>query len=545
MINRLITLTIITFFYLPNQLIGQTSFNKELDASNPAPINEKQGSKENFAIHQKYLEKAKQNHNDKEQVFGLIYLFYDYMLRAEYTKAQPYVLEAENIAIRTHNTGWEGAILLAKGLLKTAMGQNAEALPTLERASKLCLEAGDSLCLGETYEEIAHIYMNLAKFKEATDYMAKSGSLIAKYGLPQQAAINLANYGALLMEQKRFREAISPLKKAIMLMRKYNLPLQEIQTMGNIAEIYRGLGLLDSALYFHKEAVNINKKYNYPEMFTVNYMGLVHLYEEKKDFETALNYYKLSVSINDSLKGKEVQVKVADLELKYKTKDNELKLQQKETELNRTQRSLAILFCVLLLVSFGVWRWRAESLQARKELAQNQDNLTKLTQILLDKNTLLTELEMQINELKVVKIDTQNIEIQVDELKAEKADIITPPEMNDDFTPEESNEEINMNSQFEENLYNQRILTDADWASFKIYFEKAHPHYLARLRNLNPNISEAEERLALFIKLNLTRKEAAAILGISADSVKKTRQRLRKRLGLNEEEELDEYIRNV
>ena len=91
-------------------------------------------------------------------------------------------------------------------------------------------------------------------------------------------------------------------------------------------------------------------------------------------------------------------------------------------------------------------------------------------------------------------------------------------------------------------LYNKQILTDADWASFKIQFDKAYPGFLLRLRKANHNLSEAEERLFLFIKLKLKSKEAAAMLGITVDSIKKTRNRLKKRLGLNENELLDEFI---
>ncbi|MEO6758783.1 MAG: hypothetical protein ABIO24_04955, partial [Saprospiraceae bacterium] len=93
------------------------------------------------------------------------------------------------------------------------------------------------------------------------------------------------------------------------------------------------------------------------------------------------------------------------------------------------------------------------------------------------------------------------------------------------------------------NLFENRILTEADWASFKIYFEKAHPGYLLRLRSNYPALSEGEERLFLFIKLNLTTKEAASILGISAESVKKARNRLRKKIELEEEVLLEEFIR--
>ena len=79
--------------------------------------------------------------------------------------------------------------------------------------------------------------------------------------------------------------------------------------------------------------------------------------------------------------------------------------------------------------------------------------------------------------------------------------------------------------------------------AFKAYFEKAYPGYMRRLRSAFPTLSDAEERLFLFIKLNLNRKEVAAMLGISADSVKKTRYRLRKRLLLTEEGDLDGYVR--
>ncbi len=94
-----------------------------------------------------------------------------------------------------------------------------------------------------------------------------------------------------------------------------------------------------------------------------------------------------------------------------------------------------------------------------------------------------------------------------------------------------------------ESLYDQRILTEADWVAFKGYFDKAYPGYLLRLRTTYPTLSDAEERLFLFLKLNLTRKEVAAILGISPESVKKTRNRLRHRMGLGEEVELEVYIR--
>ncbi|MEZ4933945.1 MAG: helix-turn-helix transcriptional regulator [Saprospiraceae bacterium] len=80
------------------------------------------------------------------------------------------------------------------------------------------------------------------------------------------------------------------------------------------------------------------------------------------------------------------------------------------------------------------------------------------------------------------------------------------------------------------------------WSAFKDYFGKAHRGFLHLLRSQYPDLTDAEERLFLFIKLNLSTKEIAVILGIAVSSVKKTRYRLRKRLGLEEGVDLQEFI---
>ena len=51
--------------------------------------------------------------------------------------------------------------------------------------------------------------------------------------------------------------------------------------------------------------------------------------------------------------------------------------------------------------------------------------------------------------------------------------------------------------------------------------------------------------MAALIRLQLTSKQMAAMLGISVDSVHKTRQRLRQRLQLNPDVNLDDFIAGI
>ena len=87
------------------------------------------------------------------------------------------------------------------------------------------------------------------------------------------------------------------------------------------------------------------------------------------------------------------------------------------------------------------------------------------------------------------------------------------------------------------------ILTDDDWEQFKKAFESVYPNFFATLRFRFVDITAAELRLAALIKMNLSLKEAANALGISADSVKKSRYRLKKKIVLSEEDSLEEFIR--
>ncbi len=100
------------------------------------------------------------------------------------------------------------------------------------------------------------------------------------------------------------------------------------------------------------------------------------------------------------------------------------------------------------------------------------------------------------------------------------------------------------NNQQLSQLYQLKILTEDDWHNFKILFDKVHPGFINRLRAQIPDLAPAEERQFLLIKLNIDNKEAADMLGISAEGVKKNRYRLKKRFGLDDQANLDEFVRN-
>ena len=109
-------------------------------------------------------------------------------------------------------------------------------------------------------------------------------------------------------------------------------------------------------------------------------------------------------------------------------------------------------------------------------------------------------------------------------------------EINDNFIKNECPELI------KNELSLQKVLTNQDWSNFQLRFNKAFPGYLHNVKRNHRKVTPAELRMIAFIKLGLINKDIANAQGISYNSVKTTRYRLRKKLGLQKDSCLDSYI---
>jgi hypothetical protein len=150
-------------------------------------------------------------------------------------------------------------------------------------------------------------------------------------------------------------------------------------------------------------------------------------------------------------------------------------------------------------------RMEQENLRMEQEVASAKDQLKMFTENIVEKTTLIEKLESQ---------------IKGKEATSEQQTIISE-------------------------LGHQTILTEDDWNKFKSLFEKIYPGFFINLKEKFPDITLAEQRMAALTRLQLTPKQMASMLGISVDSVHKTRQRLRQRLRISPESSLEEIMTGI
>jgi ligand-binding sensor domain-containing protein/DNA-binding CsgD family transcriptional regulator len=91
-------------------------------------------------------------------------------------------------------------------------------------------------------------------------------------------------------------------------------------------------------------------------------------------------------------------------------------------------------------------------------------------------------------------------------------------------------------------MLEQDARTDADWEQFSHHFDQVHSDFLKRLGEQHAHLSPNDYKLCAYLRLNLSSKEIAALMNISLRGVESSRYRLRKRLGLDTEANLTDFL---
>ena len=150
---------------------------------------------------------------------------------------------------------------------------------------------------------------------------------------------------------------------------------------------------------------------------------------------------------------------------------------------------------------------------------RNEENLILEQEVLL-KNKELTTSTLLINQHNSV---LKKISTELDALKSNSTSSKTPVR--------EIKKLIRSSTNFENN-----------WDDFKLHFENVHSNFFIHLDNIHPNLSQTDSRHCAYIRMELSTKEIARLMGISATSVQMARVRLKKKMSLGKETDLRSYI---
>lgn len=91
-----------------------------------------------------------------------------------------------------------------------------------------------------------------------------------------------------------------------------------------------------------------------------------------------------------------------------------------------------------------------------------------------------------------------------------------------------------------------RILDETnDWDTIRPRIESLHQGFIQQLSNLHSDLSHNQIIFCALLRIGLQSKEIARILGVTLDAIEKNRYRIRKKLDLNPEESLENYLTGI
>jgi DNA-binding CsgD family transcriptional regulator len=84
-----------------------------------------------------------------------------------------------------------------------------------------------------------------------------------------------------------------------------------------------------------------------------------------------------------------------------------------------------------------------------------------------------------------------------------------------------------------------------DWDHFKLYFERVHHGFFDDLQAMVPGLNSRDLKLCALIKLNMDSRQIASIMHITPESAKVARYRVKRKLGLNSEDNILDFFSSL
>ena len=81
-----------------------------------------------------------------------------------------------------------------------------------------------------------------------------------------------------------------------------------------------------------------------------------------------------------------------------------------------------------------------------------------------------------------------------------------------------------------------------EWEIFESNLNQIHNEFIINLSKKYPLLTSKDIKLCIYLKMNLSSKEIAPLMNISFRGVELHRYRLRKKLGISQEENLNKFM---
>jgi len=398
--------------------------------------------------------------------------------------------------------------------------------------NKKLIEKGDleEHTLRKSYYALCATYQDFNDHAKAKDYLDSCYNLVDTSEIGQEIAYLDFNAAIITRADGRYQESLNALFAIQPWFEQYR-PGFLVLFFTQIGNNYLSLNNPEEGERYYRKALEVSKQYNsHLDYIPTVYNRLTNLYVEKGDHQKALASLKKEQELNTLFFDSRSENNHSLLEIrddfrKEKEKQEKLLHKQRLADFEHEER-VAFLKNILLAVTL-VFLIFAGILYFN--YIRNKHRTEK--QLIRKKRELEIQQANELIELKNKELATSSLKlIEKDEVLATLKEKLT--QGNGEIKAHELKKIVRTIS----NNYAQ------NWDEFETRFISVNKDFYKKLNEKFPKISRGDQKLIALVKLNLSSKEMAKLLGISIDSVNTNRYRLRKKLGLTRDISLTEFV---
>ncbi|MDM1551067.1 transcriptional regulator [Empedobacter falsenii] len=480
-----------------------------------AQTNDKLNKKSN-SLFESALKVSKNVNSPELQIWVNTQFGYYYYNFSQYQNAYPYFMEASKLLDLTKD---EDIFSKSDVYKKNAFYfMNVKEFDKSEKYLLLALKYTNKKDneYGTILNAIGHVFMN-NNINKANNYF----ELTKEYAIQNKDEIRyakaLGDIASINILNKQYDLAIDNLKKDIEISKKLknarNLMYANIQ----LGKLYLQLDRIDDAKIILNEAKDYASQKIYLNSFEYDiYKILLEIALKNNNTNEELLFRRKLDELELELQKTDGQNVINEINWKIQQENFNFKYEAEKAKQEKTtilkNALFLISFLLIIIILFVIISYR------RKIKIQNSTYDNKILSIQNDK----LKSENKLNKT------AQTLESYKTYLSEKNKQIVT---LKNEINSISNSSATNKEKQYNElvNLLDSHLMTEESWVNFKNIFAHEQNDFVKYLSQNFPSLTESNLRTIYLLKLGLNNLEISQILGISADSVKKSKQRLKKK----------------
>jgi tetratricopeptide (TPR) repeat protein/DNA-binding CsgD family transcriptional regulator len=463
-----------------------------------------------------------------------------------YPQAVTQLLEADRIFRQLQKTDFLARNSNVLGAVYFHNKQPVEAMERFREALQLFEQTRSAQGLSETYAHMGHWYEKHQQLDSALFHQRQALDFATRSKHQASIARVYEHLGSIYEDLEQFDSAQHYYQASLTIYQLLGYRSEQIGLINNLGDVYSKTGNPQLGLQYARRAMSLAWTEQDKYQMQGAYRDMAECFEVLGQLDSAYIYLEKSRELVQDIYTADNQRQIALLQTIYAVEQKNAEI----VKLNAGRKVdhivlAAVILVTLLLALLGYFVSSKQKLSIRNEQALNEQH----------QRVHAAEKELIESALRVKKLEEEHLkkelEIRSKELSSHILHLVQKNEVMEELRT--GLQEIIKDDRRDQKKQLRQLLTkiqvsmsqDDYWHDFRLIFDKVHDSFFTTLNQHCADLTPAEVRLVALIKMDLSSADISKLLGVTQDSLRVMRYRIKKKLKIDAADSLQQFVQRL